>query len=76
VERVIAEEGHKADVAVKTLEDVLGLLGVQAEGLGQRMERLRPMAQEGDRVSCFCGQLTPVEGLAHRALLRAGSSCE
>src|ERR671914_1595633 len=36
------------------------------------MERLRPMAQEQERVSFFCGQLTHVEGLAHRSLLVAG----
>ncbi len=45
-EGVIAEEGYDPDVAVETLEDVLGLLEVEAEGLGQSMERLRPMAQE------------------------------
>src|SRR6266508_491353 len=73
-EGVVAEEGYDPDVAVETLEDVLGLLEVEAEGLGQSMERLRPMAQERDRLSFFCGQLTPVEGLAHRALLLTGLS--
>jgi hypothetical protein len=73
-EGVVAEEGHQADFAVETLYDVLGLLGVEAEAHGYVMERLRPMAQEHDRVSFFCGQLTSGEGLAHRSLLRAASS--
>jgi hypothetical protein len=63
-----AVEGHDPDIAGETLEDVLGLLEVEAEGLGQRMERLRPMAQARDRVSFVCGQLTQVVGLTHSAL--------
>jgi hypothetical protein len=68
-EGIVAEEGHEPDFAVETLYDVLGLLGVEAEGLGQAMERLRPMTQEHDRVSFFSGQLIIVAGLAHDSLL-------
>ena len=39
------------------------------------MERLRPIAQERDRLSFFCGQLTHVLGLTHRVLSPAGSWC-
>jgi hypothetical protein len=52
-EGVIAEEGHNPDFAGETLQDVLGLLGIKAEGLGHAMEKLRPMAQERDRVAFF-----------------------
>jgi hypothetical protein len=72
VEGVVAKEGHETDVAGEALEDVLGLLEAEAEGLSQRLERLRPMAQECDRASFFCGQLTPLSGLVHGFLPLAG----
>src|SRR5919109_172243 len=61
-ESVVAEEGHETDCAVEALYDVLGLLGGEVEDLGQPLERLRPMAQERDRASFFCSQLTMVNG--------------
>jgi ParB family chromosome partitioning protein len=43
-EGVIAEEGHNPDGAVEALQDVQGLLEGQAEGLGQPLGRLWPLA--------------------------------
>jgi hypothetical protein len=56
----VAEKGDDADFAVKTLQDVLGLIGGDAQGHGQPMDGLRSLAQERDEVSFFCGQRTNV----------------
>jgi hypothetical protein len=68
-EGVIAEEGHEADGPLETLDDDLGLLKAHTQGFSHAGDRLRPMAQEHDRVSFFCSQLITVKGLAHDVLL-------
>ena len=68
-EGVIAEEGHEADGPLETLDDDLSLLKAHTQGFSHACDRLRPLAQEHDRVSFFCSQLITVKGLAHYVLL-------
>jgi hypothetical protein len=67
-EGVVTKEAHEADFAVETLEEVLGLLGAETQGLGHRRHGLWAVAQESEKPPFIVRQRTNVLGLIHSAL--------
>jgi hypothetical protein len=67
-EDIVAEEAHEADFAVETLEEVLGLLGAEAQGLNHCRHRLRAVTQESKKMPLLVRQRTSVLGLVHCVL--------